>query len=39
MSATLLKKVEELTLYVVEQNKQLKAAKKEIENLKKVIGK
>ncbi len=39
MSATLLKKVEELTLYLVEQNKQLEIAKKEIEALKNLIKK
>ncbi len=39
MSTTLLKKVEELTIYLVEQNKQLEIAKKEIETLKQQIKK
>lgn len=39
MTATLLKKVEELTLYLVEQNNQLETAKKEIENLKQQLKK
>ena len=33
MDATLLKKVEELTLYIIEQNKQLEKLNKRIEQL------
>ncbi len=35
MNMKLLKKVEELTLYLIEQNKEIKSLKKEVENLKK----
>lgn len=35
MNATLLQKVEELTLYIIQQQKELDALKKEVKNLKK----
>jgi len=37
MDAKLLQKIEELTLYMIEQNKMMKAQNKEIQNLKKEI--
>jgi hypothetical protein len=37
--AALLKKVEELTLYLIEQNKKLEAQQKEINDLKALVGK
>ena len=37
MDAVLLKKIEELTLYVIEQGKQIEALKKENETMKKII--
>ena len=37
--AALLKKVEELTLYLIEQNKRLKAQQQQIDALKKLVRK
>ncbi len=35
--AVLLKKVEELTLYIIEQNKEITSLKEEVEDLKKLV--
>jgi hypothetical protein len=37
MDATLLKKIEELTLYMIEQNKQLTEDKKQIAEMKAML--